>query len=71
LIIVPSAPPQDVDITVINSTAVLVSWGQPVVSDQNGVITFYAVMVVDLLEDNITNVTVSDDTKVTVNGTSS
>ena len=45
-----------------------VSWGPPVIADQNGLIISYDVVVVDLLEDNITNMTIFSDTTATING---
>ena len=68
MITAPLTPPQDVDVIVINSTAVLVSWKPPIVTDQNGMITSYIVSALDLQENNITNVTIFDDTTTIING---
>jgi len=68
LYLVPSTPPRDVGVVVINSTAVFVDWRPPIVTDQNGMIKFYVVSVVDLQQTNITNVTIFGDTRATING---
>ena len=52
----------------INSTAVSISWRPPIITDQNGMIISYDVVVVDLQENNITNLTIVDDTTATIKG---
>ena len=52
----------------INSTAVSISWRPPIITDQNGMIISYDVVVVDLQENNITNLTIVDDITATING---
>ena len=58
----PSAPPQNVTITVINSTAILISWNPPSFLDQNGDIIGYQLIITSRINSlaimyNITNVT--------------
>ena len=44
-IIAPSAPPRNVDVQVINSTSIEVSWSPPPDNDQNGIIIGYQLWV--------------------------
>ena len=60
----PSAPPQDVTTMVISSTSISVSWNPPPLSDQNGDIIGYQLMITNVnrsssLVDgvNVTNMT--------------
>ena len=69
LIIVPSAPPQNVSVFAVNSTSIFVSWRPPIVTDQNGLIISYNISVVDLQDDNSTSVLVMGYTNTTITGT--
>ena len=58
----PSAPPQNVTITVINSTAIIISWSPPSYLDQNGDIIGYQLMITNRINSlaimcNATNMT--------------
>ena len=60
----PSAPPQNVVTTVVNSTAILIFWNPPPFLDQNGDITGYQLMITNqnrtnssAIVYNITNIT--------------
>jgi len=58
----PSAPPQNVTIIVINSTAILISWNPPSFLDQNGAIIGYQLVITKRINSfaimyNATNVT--------------
>ena len=58
----PSAPPQNINTVVINSTAISVSWYSPPILDQNGNITGYQLM--------ITNQNRTNSSAIVVNVTS-
>lgn len=41
--LVPSGPPQDINVTVISPEDVLVTWNDPAIEDQNGIVTGYVI----------------------------
>ena len=65
---VPSSPPQNVSVSAINSTSIIVSWRPPIVTDQNGQIISYNVSVVDLKDNNSASVSVLEGTIATITG---
>ena len=48
----PSAPPKNITTMVINSTSISVSWRSPPISDQNGNIIGYQLMIIDQSHNN-------------------
>lgn len=57
----PSAPPLDVDVSVTGSTSSSVTWLPPPHDDQNGVIIYYSLVLVDL-QFNTSNIVVNSTT---------
>ena len=48
IILVPSAPPQNVAINVISSTAIMITWNPPPLIYQNGFISSYQLLITDV-----------------------
>ena len=44
----PSGPPQSLSVVVLNSTSVNISWEDILLSEQNGIIIFYNITVIEL-----------------------
>ena len=44
----PSGPPQDVNISVLNTTSMKVSWAPPLHDDQNGNVQYYILGIVEV-----------------------
>ena len=45
---VPSAPPQNVTGEAINSTAIIISWNPPAITEQNGIIILYTINLLEV-----------------------
>ena len=45
---VPSAPPQNVTGEAVNSTAIVVSWKPPPITEQNGIIILYTIRLLEV-----------------------
>ena len=60
VVVVPLAPPRNVTVEVVSSQSVYITWESPILTKQNGLIIAYDIVVKDLHEMNMTNMTVPD-----------
>ena len=63
---VPTGAPQNVNVTIINSSALQVLWDAPVFEEQNGLIRFYQLLITEIERETQLSITVADELKAIV-----